>query len=154
MENYFILGFHCVADCCYITHNYFHIPNEVIHDNANLILFNQDSKNLLAIQGTFVNGDMPFGEFRTFFSECAAQPYMDSRSSTYRPMCSTENIAPGSITPINQCQYLKTRCSLHICTMWTKVSLKQERDVLTWDYLAHRNRLRQHSLHGREAWRG
>lgn len=76
IEKYFTMGRHGGADCFYLTQNYFRIPKQAIRDNANLIiLFNQDSKNLRAIHDTFVGGDMPFDEFRKFFSECAGQPY-------------------------------------------------------------------------------
>jgi len=76
IEKYFTMGRHGGADCFYLTHNYFRIPKQAIRDNANLIvLFNQDVKNLRGIHDTFVGGDMPFDEFRKFFSECAAQPY-------------------------------------------------------------------------------
>ena len=76
IEKYFTMGRHGGADCFYLTQNYFRIPKQAIRDNANLIiLFNQDSKNLRAIHDTFVGGDMPFDEFRKFFSECAGEPY-------------------------------------------------------------------------------
>lgn len=47
-----------------------------IRDYVNfIILSNENSKNLRAVQDTFVGGDMPFHELRRFFSECAPQPY-------------------------------------------------------------------------------
>ena len=55
IEKYFTMGRHGGADCFYPTQNYFRIPKQAIRDNANLlILFNQDSKILRAIDDSFV----------------------------------------------------------------------------------------------------
>ena len=47
IESYFARGRHNGANCFYLTQNYFKIPNQVIRENANMIiLFGQNQNNI------------------------------------------------------------------------------------------------------------
>jgi len=80
-------------------------PVTALHLN---ILFNQDNKNQKAIHDTSVGGDMPFAEFKKFFSECTREPYV---------MHMMENTAAVSIVSTTRRHQLKTRCEHDVSTM-------------------------------------
>jgi hypothetical protein len=76
IETYFARGRHNGANCFYLTQNYFKIPNQVIRENANMIiLFNQNLNNVRCIYSKYCSGDMGFPEFTQFFQNCTAIPF-------------------------------------------------------------------------------
>ena len=88
IESYFARGRHSGANCFYLTQNYFKIPNQVIRENANMIiLFGQNLNNIRCIHSKYCSGDMDLHEFYQFFQNCTAEPYsfvtIDLTSSPY-----------------------------------------------------------------------
>jgi hypothetical protein len=76
IESYFARGRHNGANCFYLTQNYFKIPNQVIRENANMIiLFNQCLNNVKIIYNKYCSGDMGLPEFLEFFKECTDDRY-------------------------------------------------------------------------------
>jgi hypothetical protein len=58
-KTYYIRGRHSNVDCFYIARNYFKLPKQTIHENANFIcLFPQDLKNVNHIYNDHVSADM------------------------------------------------------------------------------------------------
>jgi SpoVK/Ycf46/Vps4 family AAA+-type ATPase len=76
IESYFARGRHNGANCFYLTQNYFKIPNQVIRENANmLILFGQNLNNVRCIHSKYCSRDMGLNEFYQFFQNCTADPF-------------------------------------------------------------------------------
>ena len=66
-EAYYTRGTHNNCDSFYISQNYFRLPRQTIRENANfIILFPQDTKNLMHIHADHCNDDMTLDEFKTF----------------------------------------------------------------------------------------
>jgi hypothetical protein len=76
IESYFARGRHNGANCFYLTQNYFKIPNQVIRENANIIiLFGQNQDNIRFIYSKYCSGDMGLPEFYQFFRHSTVEPY-------------------------------------------------------------------------------
>jgi hypothetical protein len=71
IESYFARGRHNEANC--FTQNYFKIPNQVIRENANMIiLFDQSHNNVKIIHSKYCSGDLGIDKFLEFFKNCTA----------------------------------------------------------------------------------
>ena len=69
-EVYYTRGRHDNFDIFYITQSYFHLPHQIVWENANFfIFFLQDKKNLCHIYNDHCAGDdIPFETFSNFCS--------------------------------------------------------------------------------------
>jgi len=66
-EAYYTRGRHNNCDTFYISQNYFRLPRQTIRENANfIILFPQDTKNLMHIHADHCGDDMSLCEFKKF----------------------------------------------------------------------------------------
>lgn len=66
-EAYYTRGRHNNCDTFYISQSYFKLPRQTIRENANfIILFPQDSKNIMHIYADHCSVDMDYDEFKTF----------------------------------------------------------------------------------------
>ena len=66
-EAYYTHGRHNNCDTFYIAQNYFRLPRHSIRENANIIiLFPQDTKNLVHIHADHCGDDMTLDEFKKF----------------------------------------------------------------------------------------
>ena len=60
-------GRHNNCDTFYISQNYFRLPPQTIRENTNfIILFPQDTKNLMHIQADHCDDDMSLQEFKDY----------------------------------------------------------------------------------------
>ena len=60
-------GRHNNCDTFYIFQNYFRLPRQTIRENANfIVLFSQDTKNLMHIHPDHYDDDMSLNEFKAF----------------------------------------------------------------------------------------
>ena len=66
-EAYYTRGRHNNCDTIYIAQNYFRLPRHTIRENSNfIILYPQDTKNLIHIHADHCAGDIPLLEFKQF----------------------------------------------------------------------------------------
>ena len=66
-EAYYTRGRHNNCDTFYISQSYFKLPRQTIRENANfIILFPQDSKNIMHIYADHCSVEMDYDEFKTF----------------------------------------------------------------------------------------
>jgi len=66
-ERYYVRGQQSNINCFYLSQNYFKLPRQTIHENANFFcLFPQDVNNLSHIYQEHVARDMPLEEFKDY----------------------------------------------------------------------------------------
>ena len=75
-EKYYVRGRHSNVDCFYLAQNFFKLPRQTIHENANFIcLFPQDRKNIYHIYRDHVSNDMDIVEFRELCKQAWSEPH-------------------------------------------------------------------------------
>jgi hypothetical protein len=74
--DYFCKGRHSGIDSFYLCQSYYGVPRQLIRNNANLLIFfEQSKKDQRQIYDEFCSVDMPIKEFYSYFNDAVSKPY-------------------------------------------------------------------------------